>query len=277
MGRIAVALTGGTALGAVQVFSTENLLIDYCPIDIDFFGCSTGSITASKAAENRIDQLYSAYGELDGAKDFQQCNWKIWKGLFNLTPLYNLLAKYNSAGNLVTNAYVGIWSPRPKEYRNVRLNDLPAGHQRWQHVIASCSMPGIHRAVWIDDRWWLDGGVRNVIPDIGDPHQYDEIHVISCSPVYVEQRSTRDDADPDDQRKANTVFEQLNATFEEWTDLVMATNMRRVEEWSKSTPVKIYAPTSWSQVGRPFDASRETIHNRLYTVGPELWESRYWL
>jgi len=266
MGRTAWLLGGGTALGAVQVAVLEQLRArDGLPDAI--YGVSVGALNALLAARDDLPALRTEWSAVRGTKTFQRPQIDIWNGLFSMRPLRKLLAPYAHPQALRTECYAGLVDLGRGVYQNVALHELPTGADVVDAVVGSATQPGIHETARLHGRLVADGGVRHVLPAVPDWETYETVHAVLCAPV------DRQDTLP--QKRVNSAIEAAERTLELLLERVAADNVQRLRAWAAGgVAVWLYAPKDGGALGRPFDASPETIARRLDTIGPAMWESR---
>jgi len=251
----ALLLGGGTALGAFQVPIVERLVADHgWPSAIA--GVSVGAVNASLLCEGRLEDLRATWEEIDGAGWFQRPNLDLWNGLFSLRPLRRKMERAEAARKIAIDTHVGIFDLGSQVYRSIDLADL-APEQRIDAVIASSTQPGIHERASFEGRWCVDGGVAHVLPLLPGWQKFEAIRAISCSPIGKARRTPRA------QKDVAQATEQAGIAFEHFVSAIVASDVRRLRRWSRRVPVSLYAPSSWEEIGDPFDASRETIEARL--------------
>lgn len=252
---------GGTALGAVQVHTAEQLDAAFgLPDRID--GTSVGALTAVMRAQGALPRLRAIWrDEIKGARSFQALNLPdIWRGLFKLEPLRRKLQADVDPRRFQCDVYAHMVDLGTKRYDVVRLNSLPAS-EVYDALICSSTQYGIHEAARFGGRLKVDGGVRHVIPAIHSWRDYDRIDVISCSPVSC---SAKDNEIPDHEITFGRSLELL-------VDAVEGRDYLRLRRWAEQREVWLYEPHE--RPGDPFDASRLTTRWRLETVGKAMWQA----
>lgn len=266
---------GGTALGAVQLHTAEQLHAARIarnllgPPDL-VAGVSVGSLTALLAAQDRLPRLRALWGEVDGAKFFQRLaiDFNLLDGLFSLAPLRRRI-KPELRRALQTELRIGLVHLRGKHYRSVKGNDLDRG-QLSDALIASCTQPGIHEEVTFRGRKAGDGGLLHVLPypeplveaALAGTLDRWTIHAVLCTPA--------DRRHPPEQGKPVLA---VTRALECVIDAVVLADLARLRRWTElGAEVYLYAPTEWP--GDAFDADRATIRWRVDEVGPEVWRSR---
>lgn len=259
--RYAILAGGGTALGASQVPVFERLIATR-GLPVAMGGTSIGANNVSKSGQGAkgVRDLKRVWNRVDGTGFFQRPRADFWNGAFSLNKLRKLHDQMDSCTDLRCEVLVGVYDLATQEHRMQCLNDLQNVSDRRDAVIASSQQPMIHHHERLEGRWVADGGVYSVLghlPDhiLGD---IDELHVMACSPVHWEQRRRLRS-----QREVAQAIEQGAVCFETWMTMIAARDYLWLREVAREIPVWLYAPASWDQVGKPFDAEPEDIKKRL--------------
>lgn len=271
----ALICSGGAALGAVQVYPAGRL-IDDLGMPALLCGTSVGASTVAMCGSGRVHelpQLWQEVAEAPGTSWFQAPNLDVWNGAFSLNPLRKQLKRHGIAPDgLKAPTHVGLVDAAKQRHRMVHLNSLSTADMH-DAIVASSMEPGIHERTKFQGRWCLDGGVAHVIPTLApgwEPDDFQEIHVILCSPV------GRDRVRERTQDEVNSALEQANVTFEMWLSRVVNDDLDRVRRWAARGEAKVflYAPDDWDHVGTPLDADFGTIIHRRDVVGQDMYYHR---
>jgi len=260
MGRVAWLLSGGTALGAVQVAVMEELLQRDGVPDI-ICGVSVGAVNGSLAAQGRLDTLRAIWDSVNCTGAFQALNFPdFWNGIFTLNPLRRKMKKHVSVKAMQTEFHVGVTDLADERYRSIRVDTMKK-NKAIDAIIASATQSGIHENAFVDGRPSSDGGVLKVLPGLPGWRKFDRIHCIFCSPT-KRRRPIR----PED------VGLHAARAFQLLVDQVVEKDLKRIQCYANAgKEVWVYAP---KDSGDPFDASADTIRWRLDEVGPEMWRNR---
>ena len=253
--RWALLAGGGASRGAVQVGPLERLHAAHGPPAVAV-GTSIGATTVSTDAAT----LRRAWGRVTGTHTFQRCRLDVWRGLYDLAPLRDLHDDYRTCRRLPP-TWVGCYDLARHRYRLVALHDLDDVADRRDAVLCSSAIPLIHQPRELQGRALADGGVSSVLgrlPRSVDTDTLDAVHVLACSPVRPGQRR-RIRADGE----VSEVWEQAVVCYEAWQTQVAERDLAYLRSLARQVPVYLWAPTSWEQVGDPFDASPERIASRL--------------
>lgn len=248
-------LSGGTALIAYQLPIVQAVVAEH-GLPAYAAGVSSGSLLAAAVGmgEAGLAIFDKLIGTVDGTKWFQALS--IGKsGLFSLAPLEKQIRKAKLAERLVIPVYVGVTDMATGRFRLVLLNDL-SYDDRVAALIASCTQPGIHETTQFQSAWCADGGLRHVLPP--RPPGFVECDVIGVcsSPVEEQWRLPNHTQD-----EVSDAFESVQAAF---AMLMTNTILRDIEVLSDDVAETrsnawIYAPKTWSRVGKPFKASKEDM------------------
>jgi len=173
MSGAALVLSGGGSKGAFQVgalkyFAEQNYTYN------KFCGVSVGAINAAHLAMHKdfakgVESLERLWLDLNTESVHRR--WfpfgyfhALWKlSARDSSPLQELInckfdiAKLRETGNKL---YVGAVSLRTREYR-LFDQDCP---NIVEAIIGSSAFPGMLEPGYIEDQYWVDGGVRNVTP-----------------------------------------------------------------------------------------------------------------
>jgi len=255
--RWALLLSGGTALGAVQVPVVEAAWARLGPPAI-IGGVSVGAVNALALADGDVDALRPVWQDVDGARWFQRAQLDPWNGMFSLSPLRKQMERRGKGRRMNIPVVVGVVDIASQRYRTVRLADLD-WPDRIGATIASATQPGIHERVKFDGRWHVDGGVEHLLPLLPGWEQYDRIVAVFCSPLRGHRRKPRTQA------QVAQAWEQGGAALEMLLSRVARDDLRRLRRWSERVPTVAFAPPSWDSVGSPFDAEPATIQQRFAT------------
>lgn len=247
---------GGASRGAVQVAPLARLLSTHGPPSVAV-GTSIGAVTVSAPPA----VLRDAWGTVDGARSFQRFAWAPWRGLYTLHRLRALLDRYDACSRLLCPTWVGVYDLSHQRYELVALHDLDSVHDRRDAVVASCAIPLIHQAWTLRGRPLTDGGVRSVLgrlPRSVDPSTLDAVCVLACSPAgRPDRRRVRSECD------VTTLWGQVEVCYEEWQTSVSAADLAYLRGLARGPAVHLWAPETWEDVGRPFDAGADRIQSRL--------------
>jgi len=265
--RWALCLSGGAAYGAVQVLVILALIDELGP-PTAVFGTSVGSVNGALVASDRAHELIGTWMSILSSGWFQKPNLDFWNGLMSMAPLVRELRERRALVHLKRRFYVGAVDIAAERHQLININDLDYD-DRIDAVISSSSQPFIHEHVQVMGRYHFDGGVEHVIPPVDDPKLYDSIHAICCTPP---TRRARRRKRP--QSEVAQAWEQAGVAFDLLLSRVVRDDVRRLRRYSGVTPTTLYAPESWDDLGQSFDASPGIIKQRLFEVGPAMWESR---
>jgi len=258
MGKWALLSGGGASRGAVQVAPLETLYAEHGPPSIAV-GTSIGAVTVSAPPS----MLREAWSTVDGAKTFQSLSWSPWRGLYTLSRLRAMLDRYDACTDLVCPTWVGVYDMSHQKYELIALHDLGNVADRRDAVVASCSIPLIHQAWHFRGRPLADGGVRSVLgrlPRTVDPTTIDAVCVLACSPV---GRPARRKIRPEP--AVTNLIGQIEVCYEEWQSSVSAADLGYLRELP--TPVYLWSPETWEDIGPSFDASAARVMDRLSLGG----------
>jgi predicted acylesterase/phospholipase RssA len=284
--RVAVLLSGGTAFGAVQVHSMEQIVLTHGKNACYWAGVSVGAQHALLCAQGRVSRARELWNEMDGVKFFIEPAWgEVWRfvrtagrdpiqGIYSLKPLHKRIVE-ELAHPILAACEVGVVDyERGPTYRQVNLGSLRTNGQRAAALCASAAQPAIMAGwkVQFDghERLCFDGGVKHVVPMLSNPDEFDVIYVVLCSPAVRR-------GEPMMGRKLDGLLEIAMRSAEAWTDAVVDDDIARLKRWAQlgrdsGRKVVLIAPSSGT--GDAFDASRETIQKRLNEIGPAMWEAR---
>jgi len=256
--------SGGTALGAVQVHTAEQLRARDGLPDL-VAGVSVGSLTALLAAQDRLSRLRELWGTVKGAKWFQRIkvDFNLLDGIYTLAPLRRRIVPELDYP-LRTELRVGLVDLRTKRYRSIRANAHDT-ETIADALIASSTQPGIHEESMWRGKKAADGGLIHVIPDPAPLARDDlrgwTIHAVLCTPASREHP-------PPKNQSVSAVARGLECLV----DAVVAADVARLQTYARrGAVVWLYSPPQWP--GDPFDATQRTIRYRLDEVGPEVWAS----
>jgi predicted acylesterase/phospholipase RssA len=149
--RWALLLSGGTALGAVQVPVVEEAWRRLGPPAI-IGGVSVGAVNALALADGDVAALRGVWADVDGARWFQRSQLDVWHGLFSLKPLRREIERRGKGTPMRIPVVVGVVDIAAQRYRTVPLADLD-WPDRVAATICSATQPGIHERVKFDGRW----------------------------------------------------------------------------------------------------------------------------
>ena len=251
---------GGASRGAVQVAPLARLVAEQGPPSVAV-GTSVGALTVSVPP----GVLRAAWETVDGARTFQGLSWSPWRGLYTLARLRAMLDRYDACSRLLCPTWVGVYDMSHQRYELLALHDMGSVADRRDAVVASCAIPLIHEPWTVRGRPLADGGMRSVLgrlPRAVDASTLDAVCALACSPVgRRDRRRVRSECD------VSTVWGHVEVAYEEWQSTVSAADLAYLR--GLDCPVHLWAPESWADVGRPFDASPERIASRL-ALGAEL-------
>lgn len=265
---IGLILPGGTTLGATQVPGIER----FAPHVAWVVGGSVGTANGTFVGMGRTAELRPIWQDVGqtGTRWFQKLHvtWgivpKFWDGLFQLDPLRAKLKAHRVGVNgYRIPTYAGVVHSASSAYFSLSLNDLSLSDQH-DAIVCSCLQPGIHRPESFRGRRYVDAGVRNVIPQIpqGVP-KVDEVVVLCCSPIEEEHRFPKRT-----EEQVSSGFEQAQAAVQTFMgEIVLGDVKARIEEARAlgAKRITFYAPKTWDDVGKPFEATQDTIALRLRT------------
>lgn len=262
---IVVLLSGGTALGADQVWTIEQLWSRGVRPAV-VCGVSVGANNGVALAQGQPDRLRKRWLDIDGTRSFMSPNLEhLGRGLYDLDPQRKVLRDEVVAAPWACEYWVGVADYQEDRYRSIRVDTLDRA-DAVDAIIASSSQPVIMEWVEIGGHVCLDGGAFHVLPLV--PKEWTdrvtEVHAIFASPLQRRNRKAK--------QKVNKVWEIASRSAEIWIDRVVRDDFERLQLLAASgVEVWVYAP---DDAGRPFDASPETIRWRLDVVGREMWDHR---
>ena len=253
----ALFLGGGTALGAIQIPIIRHLYEKY-GLPKRIAGVSVGAVNGGLLGEDRLPVLVNQWAEVDSVRFFGSHQLDFWQGFLSLNPLRKRMEQLQFAKDLKTTVSVGCVDIAAQKYVDITLNQIEEPH-RIDAAICSAAQPFLMEPEKFMGRFLVDGGVLHVLPNVPDKElqEIDEIHVISCSPVGGGRRKIRPP------HEVNSAFEQAQASFEMLMSTTIQSDVERLKKHKK--PVYLYAPSTWGEVGRSFDASKEAIQLRMNT------------
>jgi len=202
----ALVLSGGAAKGSfITGILHKWILEDNLDYEI-MCGISVGAINAACLAQSPMGNIKESFLKLEAfwnsltTKQVYK-SWflfgkvaSLWKtSVFNTQPLIDKIRKeldVNAVANSGRLLRVGAVCWETGEYKLGTEKD--ANLAEW--VLASAAFPVFMKPIFIDGKWWTDGGARNVTP-IGDAIRLGatEIDVIMCSnPELPNEWSTKD-------------------------------------------------------------------------------------
>jgi NTE family protein len=185
-----LVLSGGGAKGAFQL-GAERVLRE----ELGFrwqriFGVSVGALNAALLAQQAYSQLRELWLRIQEEDVYRKFPWPVVAfrvgiqkklGLYDVTPLRELIRRHASGRPFLVPAHVGRVSLVSGEYELVPSTAPDFLDAVWH----SATMPVIWEAAGI--RAFVDGGIRNVTP-LGDALTYEpsEIVCIGCNPPGIE-------------------------------------------------------------------------------------------
>lgn len=257
--------SGGTALGAVQIFPAQQIRRATGQQAAAYAGVSVGATLSLLAGQDRLTRAESLWREVDGTKFFQNTQIDVWNGLYDLKPLLQRVL-VEAQHKIVTPCWVGVYDYAADVYRSIPLHELGSAQEIAEAVTCSAAQPFIHqgRQCKVERggqyRWCGDGGVKHVLPLVPPGVEPTEIHAIFCSPISR--------INPVPSSEVDKAWEQGTRALSALVDRVVADDYKRLQ--TASCPVTVYAPKEYP--GDPFDAKRQTILWRLEVIGKQLWE-----
>jgi predicted acylesterase/phospholipase RssA len=253
----ALLLSGGSALGAVQV-PVINGLVRALGLPSTVCGTSVGAVHALLVGEGRTKALLPIWKDVaeEGSKWFMRLNFDAWNGMFTLKPLRRQVEAREAGKELKLDTRVGVVDLADSEHRMICLNNW-GWPDRVDAALCSAAQPFIHEKEMFRGRWLNDGGVDHLMPTLPDHAEYDFVAAVFCSPVGDDRDRPRRP-----QARINSAVEQAFASVDMMTDRVAQDDYKRMRRWKKPTRA-IFAPRSWDRVGESFDASAEIIERRL--------------
>lgn len=271
MSNRALLLSGGSALGAVDQVVMENLVDKYGYDEYrTVAGVSVGALNGILFAQRELEKLRTTWNEVSSTSFFMKFNWNgLNQGLYTLAPLENKLKELVSISKISKHIdyRCGVFDLQSEKYWSVSHKIHEASESLIQTILASCAQPilmagRICRVTKKLSRYCIDGGIRNIIPDLDDVNTYDAVDVILTSPI------DRLSYKPISQ--VATLEGVFSRFLEAYMDNVILHNLQRLKLYSRNVPITIYAP---KQSGSQFDASSKTIKWRLEEVGLEMWKN----
>lgn len=194
----ALVLSGGGSKGAFQLGAMKRLIrFEGNRYDI-LCGTSVGALNASYLSQYTKDNQSDGLGNLIelwvGLKQSDvYTSWPILgpvlglfkKGLYNASPLKNLIKKHINPTRIVTQlrlATVSLSSGSLRVFTEEDSNVLDA-------IYASAAYPVMFEPTKIGEEWYTDGGLRDLTPlkqaiEAGA----DEIHIINCSNTIMDNQ-----------------------------------------------------------------------------------------
>lgn len=269
----ALLLAGGTALGADQIYTMEQLMSRH---GLDAYGAvagvSVGSVNGSMFSANKLPQLRQIWESITGRSDFMELNLFGKPGLTSLEPLRRLL-KHNIRQSEISSSLrftVGVTDFQEDKYIDIPSSSFSDNEAFLTGIVASASQPVLMEG-WRTEvppsgerHWCFDGGVRHVIPRLQEPSAFSDIDVILCNPPL--RLSSLEDGDLDG------LFEVMDRAFNIMANQnVLISDVQRLLAWGQAgSNVTIYAPREHDD---EFAADHEIIMERLNVIGKWMWEN----
>jgi predicted acylesterase/phospholipase RssA len=265
----ALLLSGGSALGAVQVPVIEALVKRH-GLPGTVCGTSVGAVNALLVGEGRVSELREVWLDVadKGRGWFMRLNADPWHGLFSLNPLRRQIENREAGKRLKAVTRVGVTNLARGSHRMIELNAHPWG-RRVDAAICSSAQPLIHERERFRGRWLNDGGVVHVMPTLTDHAEYGFIAAVFASPIGDDRSRPKMPQD-----RVDSAIEQGLAALDLLTDGVAQADYSRVQRW-EGPDVEVYAPSSWDAVGGSFDATEQIIHDRL-AEGARMAQAPVW-
>jgi hypothetical protein len=269
-GRVEL-FSGGTALGAVQVYPAQ-MLRKQRGLPSAYSGVSVGATLSLLAGQDRLNEAEALWREVDGTNFFQKAPVDVWNGRYDLEPLWKRIKKEANTAAIKIPCWVGVYDYGADTYASIPLHELGTADEIADAVTCSSNQPWpIHQPRQCRTqkggslRWCGDGGVKHVLPLVPPGVEPTEVAAIFCSPI--------DRKDPLPQEDVNKGWEQGERALTALVDRVVRDDYRRLKVIASGgvVPVTVYAPKTWP--GKPFDAEKKTILWRLEVVGPEMWKT----
>lgn len=254
--------SGGSARGALQVYSAEQLESLHGFFDVEIHGGSTGSITAAGRGTGKLDVVRRIYQELKGSRSFQSLQIDIWRGLYSLRPLMKLIEENLHPGDFHCPTYAHMVDLADNKYEAIPLHKLSTRSELAEAIAASCCQFGIHEGVKFRERWKGDAGIHAVTPKIS-MRNIDTAYYISCAPLTTMDRYIK--IDPE------------RMPIDRGLDLIVHETKRRDYQRMKKQAAsgkKVWLIEPQEEPGSPFDAGKKIIKRRLEVIGPEAWDAR---
>lgn len=196
--KLGVVLSGGGARGAGQLGMMKYLYEKGIHPDV-VTGISVGSLNATMwAQEENLTLLESLWRGIKGNSDIYRTNWcqfwKLYRSLYDNTPLKRLIDKYvnlDKLKNCNMELKIGV-----VELQSGRYSIVDKFHSDYKSMLlASTTIPVAFNPVSWQGQQYVDGGVRNVAPlkasiDSGCT----QIYLLHCFPLEMEedQRTFKD-------------------------------------------------------------------------------------
>lgn len=181
MNEYAIALGGGGTKGAYHIGVWKAL----CEMDIKISavtGCSIGSLNGALLAQGDYETAYELWQSVSGDNivEFSDTVSENFLDLKNMAviisdihnnsgldtaPLKRLVSEYVDEEKLRTSGIdfgLVTYDRTDRKEKSVFLKDIPNG-RLIDYIMASAAFPGLKKTV-IDDKEYIDGGVKNNIP-----------------------------------------------------------------------------------------------------------------
>lgn len=269
----ALLLAGGTALGADQIYTMEQLMsLHGLSAYKAVAGVSVGSVNGSMFSANKLTELRQIWEGIQGRSDFMELNLFGKPGLTSLEPLRRLL-KGNISQSEIDAAVrftMGVTDFQEDKYLDLESSSFSDNEAFLTGIVASSSQPVLMEG-WRTEvppagerHWCFDGGVRHVIPRFDDHASFTDIDVVLCNPpLRLPDIGHRD---------LDGLFEVMERAFNIMANQnTLISDVHRLLDWKNAgAKVTIYAPHEHDD---EFAADHATIMKRLNVIGKWMWEN----
>ncbi|MDZ7340370.1 MAG: patatin-like phospholipase family protein [candidate division KSB1 bacterium] len=189
--KIGIVLSGGGAKGAGQLGMMKYLYEQ--GIRPEFIaGISVGSLNATMwAQEQNLELLEKLWRSIRGNSDIYRVNWlkfwKLYRSLYDNTPLWRLIQKYVDPEKLKGSPIdlkIGVVQLQSGAYLSI-----DKAHPDYRRMLlASTAIPVVFKAVNYEQRQYVDGGTRNVAPlKLAIDAGCTTIYLLHCFPLEMNE------------------------------------------------------------------------------------------
>lgn len=180
--KLAIVFSGGGSRGAYQVGAWKALEELGIKASI-VVGTSIGSVTAALYCVDKLDDAIKKYEKMSIRNIFDSDKLGLKKKPINLRKTLEKYIKFEDLKN--SNIKYGLVTTSFPKLKKIEITKRSMNENNYiDYIIASCTIPLLFEKIKIDNKKFIDGGVKDAVPvSLAEKLGADKIIIINTSLV----------------------------------------------------------------------------------------------